>query len=150
MDRFVAAARDGSAEVPPAPPSAKKAKSPTKPSPPRPPAAISQEGQVAGQTAARRPEDRDRAPRREGAIQETLEAPQSCSDARSAFGKLRHSTKLDDGGSLELRVGGVAKLSTKDEKKKKAPPKKKAPAGPIPLSACPPTQVEGRSLPYCR
>jgi exodeoxyribonuclease III len=59
---------------------------------------------------------------------------------------LRHATTLDDGGSLELRVGGVAKLSTKDEKKKKAPPKKKAPAGPIPRSACPRVEVQGKKL----
>ena len=130
VERLVAAARDGSAEVPPAapspPPSAKKAKSPSKPKP------DGQKIEIVRLDAS-------------GTIQETLEAPQSYSDARSAFGKLRHSTKLDDGGSLELRVGGVAKLSTKDEKKKK-PAKKKEPAGPIPRSACPRTQVEGKKL----
>ena len=55
-----------------------------------------------------------------GTIQETLEAPQSYADARSAFGKLRHATTLDDGASLELGVGGVAKLSTKKAKKEES------------------------------
>lgn len=87
-----------------------------------------------------------------GAVQETLEAPQSYSAARTAFGKLRHgeagTTASAEGGSLELRVGGVAKLSTLDEKKKKAPAKKKkAPAGPIVRSACPrAAPVAGKKL----
>ena len=132
VERLVAAQRDGSAEVPPAapspPPSAKKPKSPAKPQP------DGQKIEIVRLDS-------------KGAIQETLEAPQSYADARSAFGKLRHSTTLDDGGSLELRVGGVAKLSTKDERKKKPAAKKaKAPAGPIPRSACPRTVVEGKKL----
>ena len=110
VERLVAAQRDGAAEpaeAPAAPPPAKKAKSPAKPQP------DGQKIEIVRLDS-------------KGAIQETLDAPQSYADARSAFGKLRHSTKLDDGGSLELRVGGVAKMSTKDEKKKK-PAKKKAP-----------------------
>ena len=154
VDRLVAAARDGSAEVPPAaaspPPSAKKAKSPAKPesaeaaAPSPPPSA-----KKAKSPSKPKPDSQKIEFVRldsKGAVQETLEAPQSYSDARSAFGKLRHSTKLDDGGSLELRVGGVAKLSTKDEKKKTKAKKEKAPAGPIPRSACPRTQVEGKKL----
>jgi exodeoxyribonuclease III len=147
VERLVAAARDGSAEVPPAPSSAKKAKSPTKPesaeAAPAPPSA-----KKAKSPAKPKPDGQKIEIVRldsKGTIQETLEAPQSYADARSAFGKLRHSTTLDDGGSLELRVGGVAKLSTKDEKKKKAA-KKKEPAGPIPRSACPRSQVEGKKL----
>jgi exodeoxyribonuclease III len=131
VERLVAAARDGSAEVSPAapspPPSAKKAKSPAKPQP------DGQKIEIVRLDG-------------KGAVQETLEAPQSYSDARAAFGKLRHATTLEDGGSLELRVGGVAKLSTKDEKKKKKPAKKKAPAGPIPRSACPRVEVQGKKL----
>ena len=128
VDRLVAAQRDGSAEpTPPSPPSAKKAKSPAKPQP------DGQKIEIVRLDG-------------KGAVQETLEAPQSYADARAAFGKLRHATTLDDGGSLELRVGGVAKLSTKDEKKKKKPAKKKEPAGPIPRSACPRTVVEGKKL----
>ena len=149
VERLVAAARDGSAEVPPAPPSAKKAKSPAKsesaeaaPSPP--PSAKKAKSPAKPQPDGQKIEivrlDG------KGTIQETLEAPQSYADARAAFGKLRHATTLDDGGSLELRVGGVAKLTTKDEKKKKKPPKKKAPAGPIPRSACPRVEVQGKKL----
>ena len=127
VERLVSAQRDGSAEpTPPSPPPAKKPKSPAKPKP------DAQKIEIVRLDS-------------KGAIQETLEAPQSYSDARSAFGKLRHSTKLDDGGSLELRVGGVAKLSTRDEKKKK-PAKKKEPAGPIPRSACPRTPAQGKKL----
>ena len=148
VERLVAAARDGSAEVPSAPPSAKKAKSPTKPesaeAAPAPPSA-----KKAKSPAKPKPDGQKIEIVRldaSGTIQETLEAPQSYADARAAFGKLRHSTKLDDGASLELRVGGVAKLSTKDEKKKKKPAKKKEPPGPIPRSACPRTVVEGKKL----
>ena len=73
VERLVEAARDGSAEVPePAPsppPSAKKAKSPSKPKP------DGQKIEIVRLDS-------------KGTIQETLEAPQSYADARSAFGKL--------------------------------------------------------------
>ena len=114
--------------APSPPPSAKKAKSPAKPQP------DGQKIEIVRLDAS-------------GTIQETLEAPQSYADARAAFGKLRHSTTLEDGGSLELRVGGVAKLSTKDEKKKKSSAQEEgAGRAGIPRSACPRVEVQGKKL----
>ena len=46
----------------------------------------------------------------------------------AAFGKLRHATTLDDGGSLEL--GSAASPSSRPmTRRRRSPPKKKAPAG---------------------
>ena len=82
----------------------------------------------------------------EGAVKETLhdDFPAGWSTARTEFAKLRHGEQgkaaADEGGYIELRVGGVAKMSTKvvtkerkkrpstkdaaDKPKKKAAPKK--------------------------
>ena len=52
----------------------------------------------------------------EGNVKETLhdDSPAGWSAARTEFGKLRHGYHgTAAGGWLELRVGGVAKMSTK-------------------------------------
>ena len=55
----------------------------------------------------------------EGNVQETLhdDFPAGWSAARTEFGKLRHgahgTAAAAEGGCLELRVGGVSKMSTK-------------------------------------
>ena len=100
VERLVAAARDGSAEVPPAPSSAKKTKSPTKPesaeaAPSPPPPAKSQ---VAGETETGRPEDRDREIRRGRLSKKRSRRPSPAADARSAFSKLRHSQNSTTAG----------------------------------------------------
>ena len=70
----------------------------------------------------------------EGNVKETLhdDFPAGWSAARTEFGKLRHgehgTAAAAEGGCLELRVGGVSKMSTKvvEKERKKRPSTKEA------------------------